>query len=63
VSRDLNFEENLASRKSHELPPLEEDEEQVAPKGEQSSQTSSSGSQPSGGKEELAPSSSVRRPK
>jgi hypothetical protein len=39
-----------------------EDKEQEALKGEQSSQTSSSGSQPSGGKEELAPSSSVRRP-
>jgi hypothetical protein len=35
----------------------------VALKGEQSSQTSSVGSQPSGGEEELAPSSSVRRPK
>jgi hypothetical protein len=39
-----------------------EDEEKKAPKGEQSSETSSSGSQPSGGEEELAPSSSVRRP-
>jgi hypothetical protein len=39
-----------------------EDEEQEAPKGEQSSQTSSVGSQPSDGKRELAPSSSVRRP-
>jgi hypothetical protein len=27
VSRDVKFEENLASRKSHELPPLAEDEE------------------------------------
>jgi hypothetical protein len=39
-----------------------EDEEQEAPKGEQSSQTSSVGSQPSDGKRELAPSSSVRKP-
>jgi hypothetical protein len=40
-----------------------EDEEQEAPKGEQCSETSSSGSQPSGGEEELAPSISVRRPR
>jgi hypothetical protein len=39
-----------------------EDEEQEAPKGTQCSETSSVGSQPSGGKEELAPSSSVRKP-
>jgi hypothetical protein len=38
------------------------DEEQEAPKGDQSSHTSSVGSQPSDGKRELAPSSSVRRP-
>jgi hypothetical protein len=63
VSRDVKFEENLASRKSHELPPVAEDEEQEAPKGEQRSEASSSGSQPSGGEEELAPSSSVRRPR
>jgi hypothetical protein len=45
----LSSRRNLASRKSHELPAVAEDEEQVALKGEQSSQTSSSGSQPSGG--------------
>jgi hypothetical protein len=39
-----------------------EDEEQEALKGEQSSQTSSVGSQPSDGKRELAPSSFVKRP-
>jgi hypothetical protein len=39
-----------------------EDEEKKALKGEQSSETSSSGSQPSGGEEELSPSSFVRRP-
>jgi hypothetical protein len=39
-----------------------EDEEKKALKGEQSSETSSSGSQPLGGEEELSPSSSVRRP-
>jgi hypothetical protein len=38
------------------------DEEQKSLKGEELSNTSSSGSQPSGG-EELAPSSSVRRPR
>jgi hypothetical protein len=41
---------------------MAKDKEQEAPKGEQSSKTSSSRSQPSGGKEELAPSSSIRRP-
>jgi hypothetical protein len=40
-----------------------EDEEQEAPKGEQRSEASSSGSQPSGGEEELAPSNSIRRPR
>jgi hypothetical protein len=62
VRRDVKFEENLASRKSHELPPVVEDEEQEAPKGEQRLEASSSGNQPSGG-EELAPSSSIRRPR
>ena len=37
VSQDVKFKENLASRKSHELPPVVEDEEKVALKGEQSS--------------------------
>jgi hypothetical protein len=37
VSRDVKFEENLASRNSHELPLVAENEEQVASKGEQSS--------------------------
>ena len=63
VSRDVKFEENLASRKSRELTLVPEDEEQVVPKGEQSSQISSSRSQPSGEKEELAPSIFVRRPR
>jgi hypothetical protein len=62
VSRDVKFEENLAFRKSHELRPVEEDEEQEALKGEQRSEASNSGIQPLGG-EELAPSSSVRSPK
>jgi hypothetical protein len=34
VSKDVKFEENLASRKSHELPPVAEDKEQEASKGE-----------------------------
>ena len=34
VSRDVKFEENLASRKSRDLPQVEEDEEQEVPKGE-----------------------------
>jgi hypothetical protein len=63
VSRDVKFEENLASRKSHEPLPVTEDEEQEALKDEQRSTTSSSGSQPSGDEEELAPPSSVRRPR
>ena len=53
----------MASRKSHEFPPVAEDEEQEAPKGEYSSQTSSVGSHPSGDEEELAPSSFVKRPR
>jgi hypothetical protein len=40
-----------------------EDEEQEAPKGEQCSKASSSWSQPLGGEEDLAPSSSIRRPR
>jgi hypothetical protein len=52
----------LASRKSHEVLAAAEDEEQVTLKGEQSSQTSRVRNQPSCG-EELAPSSSIRRPK
>ena len=39
VSRDVKFEDNLAFRKSHELPAVTEDEEQVASKSDQSSQT------------------------
>jgi hypothetical protein len=51
VSRDVKFEENLASRKSHDLPPMVDDKEQEALKGEHRSKTSSSWSQPSGGEE------------
>jgi hypothetical protein len=63
VSQDVRFEENLASSKSHDLLIVAEDEEQMAPKGEHSSHTSSARSHSSGGDEKLAPSSSVRRPK
>jgi hypothetical protein len=63
VSRDVKFKENLAARKSHELTPVAEDEEQVAQKEEKGSQTSNSRSHPSGGEEDLAPSSAVRRPR
>ena len=48
VSRDVNFEENLASRKSQESSIVTDDEEHEALKDEQHSTTSSSGSQPSG---------------
>ena len=37
VSRDVNLVENLASRKSHDLPTIVEDIEQLTSKGEQSS--------------------------
>jgi hypothetical protein len=46
----------------HDSMSVTKDEEQLAPKGEQSSQTSSGRSQPLDGKRELAPSSSVRKP-
>ena len=62
VSRDVKFLENLASRKSHDLPLVVEDKEQEASKGEYISQISNSGSHPSGD-EELAPSHSVRKPR
>jgi transposase InsO family protein len=63
VSRDVKFEENLASRKSHEIPTVAEDTQQVDPKDEQSGETSSAGGQPSGEEEQLAPSKSARRPR
>jgi hypothetical protein len=65
ISRDVKFEEDFASRKSHEPIPVTEDEEQEALKAEPGSpMASSSGQQPSGEEEEpLAPSSSVRRPR
>jgi hypothetical protein len=66
VSRDVKFEEDFASKKSHEPIPVTENEEQEAPKVEPRSPKtptiSSSGQQPSGEEETLAPSNSVRRP-
>jgi hypothetical protein len=58
VSRDVNFEENLASRKSHELQLVVRMRIQGDLKGEQHLEASSSRSQPSSGEEELSPSSS-----
>jgi hypothetical protein len=49
LRRYAKFKENLASRKSNELPLVVEDKEQEAPKGEQRSKDSNSRSQPSGG--------------
>jgi hypothetical protein len=40
VRRDVKFEENLASRKSHEFPTVTEDTQQVDPKDEKSEETS-----------------------
>ena len=62
VSRDVKFEENLASRKSHEIPTVAEDTQQVDPKDEQNGETSNAGSQPSG-EEQLASSKLVERPR
>jgi hypothetical protein len=65
VSRDVKFEEDFASRKSHEPIPVTEDEEQEALKVEPGSPvTSRAVQQPSGEEEEtIAPSTSVRRPR
>jgi len=68
VSKDVKFKKNLASRKSHELPPMAKDAEQEITKGEQcseasSSEASSSGNQTSCWEEDLAPSNSIRRPR
>jgi hypothetical protein len=62
VSGDVKFGENLASRKSHELPLVEKDKGQEDLKGVQRSMASNLGIQPSCGEEELSPSSSIRRP-
>jgi hypothetical protein len=63
VSQDVKFKESLASRKSQEPPPMAEDEEHEVSMGERCSKASISGRQPSGGEEELTPSSSVKRPR
>jgi hypothetical protein len=53
----------LASRKSHEIPTVVEDTQQVDPKDEQSGETSSAGCQTSREEEQLSPFKSSRRPK
>jgi hypothetical protein len=64
VSRDVKFEEDFGSRKSHEPIPITEDEEQETLKVEQRSpMTSSARQQPLGEEEETpTPSNSVKRP-
>jgi hypothetical protein len=62
VSRDVKFEENLASRKSQDLPVVAEGPQEVDPKDEPRAETSSAGSQTlEEVKEQSAPSTSVRR--
>jgi hypothetical protein len=58
VSRDVNFQEKLDSRSTQESSTMTEDKEQQSPKDEQQSTVHTSG-----GEEELAPSSPVRRPR
>jgi hypothetical protein len=66
VSRDVKFEEDFASRKSHEPIPVIEDEEHEASKVEpwspKTQTISSSGRKTSGEEETLAPSSFISRP-
>jgi hypothetical protein len=57
VSRDVKFEENLASKSTQESSIVTKDKEHQAPKDEQQSTI-----QTLGGEEELTPSSPVRRP-
>jgi hypothetical protein len=63
VSRDVKFEEDFASRKSHEPIPMTEDEEREALKVNLGSPVISRAiQQPSSEEEEtIAPSTSVRR--
>jgi hypothetical protein len=64
VSRDVKFEENLASRKSQDLPAVAEGPQEVGPKDEPRAETSSAGSQtPVEVEEQSSPSTSVRRPR
>jgi hypothetical protein len=68
LSRDVKFEEDLASKKSHEPIPVIEDEEQkalnVKPRSPQAPMGSSTGQQPLCEEEEtLAPSSYVWKPR
>lgn len=60
----MRFEENLASKKSHDFPLVViEDEEEEAMKVEQHEKASSLKSQPLGGEESVAPSNFVRIPR
>jgi hypothetical protein len=65
VSKDVKFEEDFASRKSHEPIPVAEDEEQEASKVEPGSPMISREVQQPSGKEgeTVAPSTSVKRPR
>jgi hypothetical protein len=64
VSKDVKFEEDFASRKSHEPIPMIRDEEQEAPKVEPGSpMISKAVQQPSSeGGEIVVPSTSIKRP-
>jgi hypothetical protein len=64
VSRDVKFKENLASRKSQDLPIHAEGSQEVVPKTKSRAKTSSSESQtPVEVEQQSAPSTSVRRPR
>jgi hypothetical protein len=64
VSQDVKFEENLASRKSQDLPTAAEGPQEVGSKDEPRAETSSAGSQtPVKVEEQSAPSTSFTRPR
>jgi hypothetical protein len=64
VSQDVKFEENLASRKSQDLPAIAEGTQEVGPKDESREETSSAGSQtPVEVEEQSSPWTSVKRPR
>jgi hypothetical protein len=62
VSRAVKFQENLAFRKSQDLPTIVEGPQEVGPKDESRVETSSAGSQ-TPEEEQSAPSTLVRRPR
>jgi hypothetical protein len=64
VRRNVKFEENLASRKSQDLPVIAKGPQEVGPKDEPRVETSGAGSQtPVEVEEQAAPSTSVWRPR